>query len=235
MLWGMASPKSVPPHRQRPICRSYRPGRQRHEAGAAAAARPVCIRSAFGRTWISPRTIVVPGSEPPADHAAARGREGAIRGACAADQGEAGKQLREGPPIASMATNATALRGLVGTFANRSMSRATGGDVATTYPVSTTIAICSVKAVLPPRLTRIGAGPTGCCAEPASWYEPVCQPGSRKDPSGADLIGAQLAGQDLRGAKPRGADLIGERHFMKPDSAASLQCLTEVIPRRACP
>ena len=40
----------------------------------------------------------------------------------------------------SSATNATDPRGVEGNIAIRSMIRATGGDVATTYPVSTTIA-----------------------------------------------------------------------------------------------
>lgn len=54
-------------------------------------------------------------------------------------------QFRNDTDMASTATKLTAPRAFCGTIARRSIMRATGGLVATTYPVNTTIAICSVK------------------------------------------------------------------------------------------
>src|SRR6478752_7347907 len=56
-------------------------------------------------------------------------------------------QFRNETDIDRHATKLTAVLADCGTVARRSISLATGGLVATTYPVSTTMAICKVKAV----------------------------------------------------------------------------------------
>ena len=49
--------------------------------------------------------------------------------------------------MARNATKLTALLAVWGIMARRSISLATGGEVATTYPVNTTMAICRAEAV----------------------------------------------------------------------------------------
>ena len=55
--------------------------------------------------------------------------------------------MRNDATMLTVATNATAPRPVRGSPASQRMSRAAGGDVATTYPVMATKAICMVNGI----------------------------------------------------------------------------------------